>query len=112
VESQPQRTAGAVPAPSVVAGADATLLAARQQLNNPPSSATSTFGAPGKGAWCFSGSNASTTSSRRPRDDVAASQPEARGGCCSATVSPSPHSHAGSLPQASLCSGNCSTATE
>jgi hypothetical protein len=36
VESQPQRTAGAGPAPSVVAGADATLLAARQLLNNPP----------------------------------------------------------------------------
>jgi hypothetical protein len=39
VESQPQRTAGAVPAPSVVAGVDATLLAARQLLNNPPYSA-------------------------------------------------------------------------
>jgi hypothetical protein len=37
VKSQPQRTAGAVPAPSVVAGADATLLVARQLLNNPPS---------------------------------------------------------------------------
>jgi hypothetical protein len=36
VKSQPQRTAGAVPAPSVVAGADVTLLAARQLLNNPP----------------------------------------------------------------------------
>jgi hypothetical protein len=41
VESQPQRTAGAVPAPSVVAGADATLLAARQLLNNPPPSGAS-----------------------------------------------------------------------
>jgi hypothetical protein len=36
VESQPQRTAGTVPAPPVVAGADATLLAACQLLNNPP----------------------------------------------------------------------------
>jgi hypothetical protein len=36
VKSQPQRTAGTVPAPSVVAGADVTLLAARQLLNNPP----------------------------------------------------------------------------
>jgi hypothetical protein len=41
VESQPQRTAGAMPAPSVVAGADATLLAARQLLNNPPPSGAS-----------------------------------------------------------------------
>jgi hypothetical protein len=41
VESQPQRTAGAVPAPSVVAGANATLLAARQLLNNPPPSGAS-----------------------------------------------------------------------
>jgi hypothetical protein len=41
VESQPQRTAGAVPAPSVVAGVDATLLAARQLLNNPPPSGAS-----------------------------------------------------------------------
>jgi hypothetical protein len=41
VESQPQRTAGAVPAPSVVAGADATLLMARQLLNNPPPSEAS-----------------------------------------------------------------------
>jgi hypothetical protein len=49
VESQPQRTTGAVPAPSVVAGVDATLLAACQLLNNPPSSATSTFGVPGRG---------------------------------------------------------------
>jgi hypothetical protein len=37
VESLPQRTAGAMPAPSVVAGANATLLTARQLLNNPPS---------------------------------------------------------------------------
>jgi hypothetical protein len=36
VESQPQRIAGTVPAPSMVAGADAVLLAARQLLNNPP----------------------------------------------------------------------------
>jgi hypothetical protein len=41
VEHQPQRTAGTVPAPSVVAGADATLLAARQLLNNPPPSGVS-----------------------------------------------------------------------
>jgi hypothetical protein len=41
VESQPQRTAGTVPAPSVVAGTDATLLAARQLLNNPPPSGAS-----------------------------------------------------------------------
>jgi hypothetical protein len=41
VESQLQRTAGTVPAPSVVAGADATLLAARQLLNNPPPSGAS-----------------------------------------------------------------------
>jgi hypothetical protein len=41
VESQPQHTAGAVPAPSMVAGADATLLAARQLLNNPPPSGAS-----------------------------------------------------------------------
>jgi hypothetical protein len=41
VESQPQRTAGAVPAPSVIAGADATLLVARQLLNNPPPSGAS-----------------------------------------------------------------------
>jgi hypothetical protein len=41
VESQPQRTAGAMPAPSVVAGVDATLLAARQLLNNPPLSGAS-----------------------------------------------------------------------
>jgi hypothetical protein len=41
VESQPQRTAGAVPAPSVVAGADATLLVARQLLNNSPPSGAS-----------------------------------------------------------------------
>jgi hypothetical protein len=39
VESQPQRTAGAMPTPSVIAGVDATLLAACQLLNNPPSSA-------------------------------------------------------------------------
>jgi hypothetical protein len=51
---------------------------------------TWTFGTPGRGAWCFSGSKASTTPSRRPHDDVAASQPEVRGGCCSATTSPSP----------------------
>jgi hypothetical protein len=47
----------------------------------------------GRGAWCFSGSKASTTPSHRPRDDVVASQPEVRGGCCSATTSPSPCSH-------------------
>jgi hypothetical protein len=41
VESQPQRTAGTVPTPSVVAGTDATLLAARQLLNNPPPSGAS-----------------------------------------------------------------------
>jgi hypothetical protein len=41
VESQPQRTASAVPAPSVVVGADATLLVARQLLNNPPPSGAS-----------------------------------------------------------------------
>jgi hypothetical protein len=41
VESQPQRTAGTVPAPSVVAGTDVTLLAARQPLNNPPPSGAS-----------------------------------------------------------------------
>jgi hypothetical protein len=41
VESQPQRTAGTVLAPSVVAGTDATLLAARQLLNNPPPSGAS-----------------------------------------------------------------------
>jgi hypothetical protein len=39
-----------------------------------------------KGAWCFSRSGTSTTPCRRPRDDVAASQPEARGGCCLATT--------------------------
>jgi hypothetical protein len=38
---------------------------------------TSTFGASDRGAWCFSGSKASTTLSRRPRDDVVASQAEA-----------------------------------
>jgi hypothetical protein len=64
------------------------------------------------GAWCFSGSKASTTPSRRPHDDRAASQPEARGGCCSATTSSSPRSHVGSLPQVSSCSGSWSTATE
>jgi hypothetical protein len=112
VESQPQRTAGAVPAASVVAGADVTLLAAHQQLNNPPSSTTSTFGAPGRGAWCFSRSKASATPSCHPRDDVAASQPAARGGCCSVIASHSPRSHAGSLPQVSSCSGSCSTVTE
>jgi hypothetical protein len=41
VESQPQRATSIVPAPSVVAGADATLLAARQLLNNPPPSGAS-----------------------------------------------------------------------
>jgi hypothetical protein len=41
VESQPQQTAGAVPAPSVVVGADTTLLAACQLLNNPPPSGAS-----------------------------------------------------------------------
>jgi hypothetical protein len=41
VESLPQHTAGAVPAPSVVVGVDATLLAARQLLNNPPPSGAS-----------------------------------------------------------------------
>jgi hypothetical protein len=45
VESQPQRTVGAVPAPSVVAGVDATLLAARQLLNNPPPSRASPLAA-------------------------------------------------------------------
>jgi hypothetical protein len=53
--------------------------------------------------WCFPGSKVSTTLSRRPRDDVAASQPEARGGCYSAIASPSPRSHVGSLPWASSC---------
>jgi hypothetical protein len=47
----------------------------------------------GRGAWCFSGSDASTIPSRRPRDDVATSQPEAQGGCCSATASPSMRVH-------------------
>jgi hypothetical protein len=77
---------------------------------------SSTFGAPGRGhispflvfqassPWCFPGSKASTTPSRRPRDDVAATQPEARGGCYSATASTSPRSHVGSLPWASSCS--------
>jgi hypothetical protein len=73
---------------------------------------TSTFGASGRGAWCFSGSKTSPTPSHRPYDDVAASQPEPRGGCCSTTASPSPRSHVGSLPQASSCSGSCSTMTE
>jgi hypothetical protein len=41
VESQPLRATGIVPAPSVVAGADATLLVARQLLNNPPPSGAS-----------------------------------------------------------------------
>jgi hypothetical protein len=41
VESQPQRAAGTVPAPSVVAGTDVTLLAACQLLNNPPPSGAS-----------------------------------------------------------------------
>jgi hypothetical protein len=41
VESQPQRTAGAMPAPSVVAGVDVTLLAARHLLNNAPPSGAS-----------------------------------------------------------------------
>jgi hypothetical protein len=41
----------------------------------------------GGGAWCFSRSGASTTPNRRPRDDVAVSQPEARGGYRSATAS-------------------------
>jgi hypothetical protein len=41
VESQPQRATGTVPKPLVVAGADATLLAARQLLNNPPPSGAS-----------------------------------------------------------------------
>jgi hypothetical protein len=49
VESQPQRTAGVVPAPSVVAGADVTLLAARQLLNNPPPSGASPSAAE---EWC------------------------------------------------------------
>jgi hypothetical protein len=49
LEGQPQRTAGVVPAPSLVAGVDATLLAACQLLNNPLSSATSIFGASGRG---------------------------------------------------------------
>jgi hypothetical protein len=50
---------------------------------------------PGREAWCFSRRDASTTLSYRPRDDVVASQPEARGDCCSATTSPSMrvHSH-------------------
>jgi hypothetical protein len=65
-----------------------------------------------KGAWCFSRSGASTTPSCRPHDDGAASQPEARGGCYSAIASPSPRSHAGSLPQMSSCSNSCSTVTE
>jgi hypothetical protein len=38
---QPQRTAGTVPAPPVAVGADATLLAACQLLNNPPPSGAS-----------------------------------------------------------------------
>jgi hypothetical protein len=59
---------------------------------------TSTFGAPGRGDWCFYGSDASTTPCCHPREDLAASQPKARGGCRSATVLPSPCSHAGSLP--------------
>jgi hypothetical protein len=37
VESQPQRIASTAAASSVAAGVDATLLAARQLLNNPPS---------------------------------------------------------------------------
>jgi hypothetical protein len=41
VEIQPQRAAGTMPAPSVVAGADATLLAARQLLNKPTPSGAS-----------------------------------------------------------------------
>jgi hypothetical protein len=41
VESQPQRATSTVPAPSVVAGTDTTLLAARHLLNNPPPSGVS-----------------------------------------------------------------------
>jgi hypothetical protein len=49
----------------------------------------------GRSAWCFSESDASTTPSRHPHDGVVASQPEARGDCCSAIASPSMrvHSH-------------------
>jgi hypothetical protein len=36
LESQPQRTAGTTVSPPAIVGLDATLLAARQLLNNPP----------------------------------------------------------------------------
>jgi hypothetical protein len=53
------------------------------------------------------------TPSRHPRDDVAASQPETRGGYRSAAVTPSPHfSPVGFLPQMTSFSDACSTATE
>jgi hypothetical protein len=41
VESQPQRIAGIAAGPLTAAGVDATLLAARQLLNNPPPSEVS-----------------------------------------------------------------------
>jgi hypothetical protein len=56
---------------------------------------TPTFPLPCRATWCFSGSDASTTPSRRPRDDMVAPKPEARRGCCSAVASSSMrvHSH-------------------
>jgi hypothetical protein len=41
LESQPQRTAGMTASPPAATGIDVTLLAARQLLNNPPSSEAS-----------------------------------------------------------------------
>jgi hypothetical protein len=55
----------------------------------------------------------SATPSRHPRDDVATSQSEAQGGCCSTTASLSPYlPPAGSLPQMTPYSDACSTVTE
>jgi hypothetical protein len=55
----------------------------------------------------------SANPSCHPRDDVAASLPEAQGGCRLAAVSSSPRfSPVGSLPQNTLCSDVCSTMTE
>jgi hypothetical protein len=69
-----------------------------------------------KGGLCVSLEavrGASTTPSRDSHDDVAASQPEARGGCRPIAVSPSPRfSLVGSFPQTTSCSDVWSTMTE
>jgi hypothetical protein len=55
----------------------------------------------------------SASTSHHPHDDVAASQPKARGDCHSAVVSSSPHfSPAGLLPQMTSWYDTCSTMTE